>query len=489
MKKYEKLFHFEIYHFFIILIIIVVSQTLIPIINNYNTEKLIGRVMDYYRWDVAERMADQTTSSIELLFQRVLETPNPQIGLEKATIEAIDFIIYQQNLQRSVDDFSIILGKGTKIRFYKTGAELFDAVVKKETPTSEDISFDPEIHKWYAHVSQQLFTDEASQYKSEKGTIFYFLVPFSLKGEVVGAVYMKINPGLDKIEGAFISSFRQTGALFSILIFLGLLAMFVMTNYLKDERDTAQELLYKKREKKLTLDIESRKENMFVQRIYHAHHKMEKIIGFIKQDMQKLPSAVSRESRNKINKYINFIGRVIYDMKIINPPLSVIRNPSFNTDINEVLDFIVQHIFRRVYKQDPNHQFVMNCQTGLPLIHVNEFVVWEILEPLINNAIQHNKAKKVVVYISTLYDPSKGEILIQIKDNGSGIDEELLECNAEGVKKIFLEHSTKQKGPTNSGYGCYIAYENCKKCGWTLDANNNSGGAVISIVVPISKEQ
>jgi len=484
MKKHEKLFHFEIYHFFIILIIVVVSQTLIPIINNYNTEKLISRVMDYYRWDVAERMADQTTSAMELLFQRVLETPNPQIGLEKATIEAIDFIIFQQNLQRSIDDFAIILGKGKNIRFYSAGAELFNAVVKNKTPTSDTAVFDTATKQWYTTVSRQLFTDEATQYKSEKGTIFYFLVPFSLKGEVVGAVYMKINPELGVIESAFIRSFRQTGALFSILIFMGLLAMFVMTNYLKNERDAAQELLYKKREKKLTLDIESRKENMFVRRIYHAHHKMEKIIGFIKQDIQKLPEEVDSENRTKINKYINFIGRVIYDMKTINPPLSVIRSPNFRTDINEVLNFIIQHIFRRVYKEGQQYQFVVDCEAELPQINVNEFVVWEILEPLINNAVQHNNAKKAIVTITSSYDQEKGEIHIQIKDNGLGIDESLLAFDENGVKKLFLEHSTTQKALTNSGYGCYIAYENCKRCGWTLDATNYPGGAVVSIIVP-----
>jgi hypothetical protein len=486
MKKNFKLFHFEIYHFIIILIVVVISQLLIPVINSFNTKKLIDQVMDYYRWDVAERMADQTTTSLELLFQRVYETSYQQDILKQATIEAIDIIIYQENLQRNVEDFFIILGKGNNIRFYNTGGRLFEAVFNnKELADPVSIQDKDFIIDWYKRVSQKLYKDETIQYTTEQSNIFLFLVPFSVKGEVSGAVYMKINPKLEDIERAFISSFRQTGALFSILIFLGILAMFVMTNYIINERDVAQEELYKKKALKLTKDIENQKENMFVQRIYHAHHKVEKIIGFVKQDLLKWPDDLSTDIKGRINKYINFIGRVIYSMKTINPPISVNINPNFKTNVNEVLIFIVQHIFRRVYKEGQQFKFETQFDDGVPIIHINEFVMWEICEPIINNAIDHNKSGKTIITITTVYIHSKKMISIQIKDNGIGIDKSLLKVGKDGVKIIFNQHSTTKKKSVNSGNGCYIAYENCKRCGWQLDADNNSDGAIVTINIPV----
>ena len=49
--------------------------------------------------------------------------------------------------------------------------------------------------------------------------------------------------------------------------------------------------------------------------------------------------------RNRVSKYSNFISRVIYDMKWYDPPLQTIRNPIFRTDLNEVIQFIVETYF------------------------------------------------------------------------------------------------------------------------------------------------
>ena len=76
---------------------------------------------------------------------------------------------------------------------------------------------------------------------------------------------------------------------------------------------------------------------------------------------------------------------------------------------------------------------------------------------------------------------------IEIKDNGAGIEKSLLKKDENGVKVIFKENSTTKKKSANSGYGCYIAYENCKRCGWLLDAENHINGAIIKITIPVEQ--
>ncbi len=487
IKNKFSLYHFELYHFIVILVIIVLSQILIPIINNRSVDRFLSQTVEFYRWDVAERIADQTTASMELLFQRIHETHNSSGPLRQATIEALDMIFFQQKLQRSVADFSIIIGKGTKASFYDDGIALYDAVINKKFVKKNGGNLSrPEVSAWYSEVSGKLYAEETIQYKQKENQEFLFLIPFSFRGEVTGALYMKINPGLGVVESSALNSFRQSGLLFSGFIILGLLGIFLMTTYLLKERDQAQELLYQKREQQLTRQIEDRKEAMFVRRIYHAHHKVEKIIGFAKEDLRKWPKDIFPEISGRVNKYISFIGRVIYGMKTSNPPVQVIRNPMFNTDVNKLLRFIVDNIFRRVYREGEQYRFVLSPDKNCPAIHINEYVAWEIFEPLINNSIDHNKDGHIIIEISSRFVKEENQIIIKIADNGRGIEEEFLKEDKMGIKKIFRENISSKEITDNSGFGCYIAYENCRRCGWNLQAGNSKQGAVFTIFIPVN---
>ena len=129
-----------------------------------------------------------------------------------------------------------------------------------------------------------------------------------------------------------------------------------------------------------------------------------------------------------------------------------------------------------------NIEFKFNLDESLPCIPVNEFVVWEVIEPLIQNSIDHSNKDIIIVTIGTSYNEMEKCSTLTIEDNGQGILPDLLIKNEFGVKRIFLENiSTKEEGE-NCGYGCYLAYEISKRCGWELDAaNRESGGSRITI--------
>lgn len=161
-------------------------------------------------------------------------------------------------------------------------------------------------------------------------------------------------------------------------------------------------------------------------------------------------------------------------MKWYEPPIQTIRNSSFSTDINEVIKFMVDNIFNRTSRKSKSFEIKLNLDEKVPKVNINEFVVWEILEPLIQNSIDHGSHDDLLITITTKYDPETKISNIIIEDNGKGIKPELLEKNEKGIKKIFLENvSTKNTAHSNSGYGCYIAYEISKqRCGWDIDAEN-----------------
>ncbi len=146
----------------------------------------------------------------------------------------------------------------------------------------------------------------------------------------------------------------------------------------------------------------------------------------------------------------------------------------FKTDINRTIEFIIKYVFLRISSKNEMFEFNLDLDENVPVVNVNEFVVWEIVEPLIQNSIDHGKKKSITVNIRTEYNNENKQSNIIISDNGIGIKSELFIEGKKGIKKIFEEHeTTKNIQGTNSGYGCYIAHQLAvEKCGWLLDVEN-----------------
>lgn len=479
IKKYR----FEFYHFIILIVIISISQITLSYINTRSTQNLIGKSIDIYRWDTAERIADLTTTSLELLMQSSSFSPADESNFPPV-IEALDFILTQQRLQKNIEDICLLFYDGENVIDIDNGRALYSYVVRKQTNNKINPAYRVKAKELFINSRESLFKSETVLNQKESSQVFHVLVPFSIKGEVVGSVYMKIIPDFTNIMKVITSSSDQTGALFSALILFSILLMFLITAFLVRERDQMQFELYQQREKQLTQKIEEQKEALFTKRIYHAQHKAEKIMGFIKQDVLNLTESNFETIKNQIIQYANFVGRVVYDMKNFNPPINVIRNISFNTDLNSVIQFIVKNIFKRVYKENKQYHFELDLDISMPVLHINEYIIWEIIEPLIQNCIDHNKNHDVVISIKTKYLPVEKITNVIIEDNGVGFNEDILETDASGIKKLFMEKVTTKSKIQNSGYGCYIAYENCKRCGMKIDAYNGIDGAVIFIQIP-----
>lgn len=477
-----KRYRFEFYHFIILIVIITISQITLSYINTRSTQNLIGKSIDIYRWDTAERIADLTTTSLELLMQSSNFSSYEESDFSSA-VEALDFILTQQRLQKNIEDICLLFYDGNTIIDIDNGSALYDYIVMNQSVNTND-SYRSKAKALFSESRESLFKNETVLNKKEGSRVFHVLVPFSIKGEVVGSVYMKIIPDFTDIMEVITSSADQTGALFSALILLSILLMFLITTFLVRERDQMQFELYRQREKHLTQKIENQKEALFTKRIYHAQHKAEKIMGFIKQDISNLTESNFEAIKNQVIKYANFVGRVVYDMKNYNPPVNVIRNISFKTNINSVIQFLIKNIFKRVYRENEQYRFEVDLDPGIPIIHINEYVIWEILEPLIQNCIDHNKDRDTTIFIKTSYSPEEKTTKVIIEDNGIGFKDEVLETGEGGIKKLFMERITTKSKTQNSGYGCYIAYENCKRCGMKIDAYNSGKGAAVIIQIP-----
>ncbi len=482
LDKFRK-YHFEFKHITIIFIILLCFQVFVSLINNSSIKNLLGQTQEWYQKDSAEKMANLTTTSLEL----ILETLDRQARLteedKNRLIESFNIIFSQQLLQHNIQEMCLLVDGSGHITAIDDGRQLFNYLFSGFRSSQNSDSYHTAAIKYYQSYQENIKnTEQILSVKADENT-FYTFVPFILRGEYKGAVYVKNTADFSFITSQIISSFDETFLIYLSLISLGLLSMYFVSTYTVRERDEAQKLFLIEQENHIKKQINYEKELVFTKRIYHTHHKAEKVMGFIKGDLATLSPDNIKNVKYRVTKYANFISRIIYDMKWFDPPIQTIRNQIFKTNINDVIKFIVEHIFLRSYAKSISYNINLDLDETIPVLGINEFVIWEIIEPLIQNSIDHSNNPDTEIVISTKFDPDRKKIILKIIDNGQGIMPALLAENDRGVRKIFEENiSTKKETLKNTGYGCYISSEISRRCGWKLDAANLPEGGCEFII-------
>lgn len=486
MKFYDqfKHYHFEWRHLLVLFIVLILFQLIVSYIHKVSIQNILNKTQDWYKQHSVEKIANLTTTSLELLLETSPSYDQQNFETEKTMVQAFNIIFSQQILQQNVEEICILFHNQGEIHSIDNGQDLYDYVYKHQIISSNDTLHQRAI-KLYNDFSEEIQTNEQIHSMREGEQRFHVFVPLVPKGEYAGAVYLQISPDLSFISHQISSSYDETSLIFSAFILFGLMAMFYISAYSVKERDETQRILYDEREKHMREQLDRKKESLFTKRIYHTHHKAEKIMGFIKDDLREISPEKLNETKYRVTKYANFISRVIYDMKWYDPPLQTIRNPMFKTDLNEVLKFVVQNIFQRTSDQVKHISFKLNLDDHIPIVPINEFVVWEIIEPLIQNGVEHANKEIIEITMITKYDKKLKQITLQVKDNGTGVREDLLEKDDRGIRKIFMENISTKSGEQNSGYGCFLANEISKRCGWILDAENcPPAGCCFTIQIP-----
>jgi len=467
-------YKFEIKHITAFFTVLILFQIIVAIVQKSSLDEFLSETHAWYRKYSAERLAIITSTSMELLFENQFLHKSVNDPQNQEIIYSFNVIFKQQLLQKSVEDIFLILNKNNRLYVIDSGQKLHSFLNSTLQPYDFQNDSHSEGVKLYNEEKDYIKSDEVISSSLKNKYTFNILVPFVPDGEYIGVMYMRITPDFSFLTEEISSNFSKVAIIYTSLIFIGLLVIFLVSSQAVKERNEAQIKLYEEHEENLKKQIRLEKESLFTKRIYHTHHKAEKIIGFIKEDVRKMNSENLEKLKGSVITYSNFISRIIYDMKWYDHEINTIINSMFHTNINEVIRFIVKYIFLRISSKNEMFEFELDLDESLPFVHVNEFVVWEILEPLIQNSIDHGGNKSIKITLMTKYDKVNNISYISIADNGFGIYKELLLKGENGIKKLFLENeSTKKIDGANSGYGCFIAYQMAvERCGWQLDVEN-----------------
>ena len=398
-----KRYRFEFKHLTVLFVILVCFQIIISFIQKSSLQNFLFENQKSYQQFSAEKMANLSSTSLELLLENINILELKQEGEKQKIIQSFNIIFNQQLLQHNVEDICLLVKINNAIFPIDDGALLFDYLTDKIDKIPEINSGHNFALSKYAEISEKFKVAEEIFSMVEAGRIFHIFVPFVPNGEFQGVMYLRITFDFATLTNEIIASYDEAALIYSSLILLGLLTMYYISSYTVKERDEAQQQLMEEHEQFIKEQIVHEKESLFTKRIYHTHHKAEKVMGFIKEDLRCISHENIDEVKYRVTKYSNFISRVIYDMKWYDPPVQTIRNTMFNTNLNEVIEFLVKSIFLRISSSTDIFSFALDLDEKVPIVHINEFVVWEILEPLIQNSIDHSHNQKIIIMISTSY--------------------------------------------------------------------------------------
>lgn len=479
-------YSFEIRHITIFFIVLILFQFILAFVQKNSLNDYLVETQSWYQKHSAERLAIITSTSMELLFENLIQRKYISELEERKIVSSFNVIVKQQLLQKSVNKILLILMKEDSIYVMDSGNQLYKYLLNELPPYNKNNLNHSEEISLFLNLKSKIQRDEIIYSELKNNEAFNIFVPFVPDGEYLGVMFMKITPTFSFITNEIAKNFDNVSIIYSLLIFLGLILIFLVSSQAVKERNEAKQKLLEEHKENIKNQVRAEKELLFTKRIYHTHHKAEKIIGFIKEDVRNVNSENIVFSKDRIITYSNFISRIIYDMKWYDQAINTIINPMFSTKINDAIQFIVDNVFLRVSSKNDMFEFNLKLDDSIPDVHVNEFVVWEIIEPLIQNSIDHGGKKIINITITTKYEKEKNQTIIIIEDDGVGVDNELMIIQYQGIKNIFVENkSTKKSENSNSGYGCYIAYQMAvERCGWELDViNKDSGGCAFIIKI------
>jgi hypothetical protein len=476
---------FEINHMIVFFVVLFSFQVILAFFQNSLLTNFLNDAQRWFQKYHAERIAIVTSASLENLFENQQRMWSEGRADEAQMVYSVNVMFKQLVLQRSVEEISLILLKDGATYLVSNGQQMNDFFKGALKPYEIQHTGASSVGVTYFNsVRDEMLKSEKILSEVIDQKTFNVLVPFVPYGEYMGVLYIRITPDFTLLTDEVQSNFDKVSFAFSALVFVGLIIMFVVSSGAVRARNEAQERLFVEHQANLEKQIRLEKESIFTKRIYHTHHKAEKIMGFIKSDVRMMNPSNLEEMKHRVIAYSNFISRIIYDMKWYDQDINTIINPAFRSNINAVIEFIVQNVFLRISSRNDMFAFELDLDPKMPTVPVNEFFIWEILEPLIQNSIDHGDKNSLKIGISTRYDPDMKVSSIRICDNGVGIARELLENDARGGKRIFAEkENTGAFIGSHSGYGCYIAYQMAVgKCGWELDADNlPEGGCCFTI--------
>jgi signal transduction histidine kinase len=150
--------------------------------------------------------------------------------------------------------------------------------------------------------------------------------------------------------------------------------------------------------------------------------------------------------------------------------------------LNDIMENIVNdykdNIIRKRYDDDNKVRIVYEPIKDPIFVNVDKARLIQVISNLLGNALKFTKEGNIIISIKKITNDQ--QVMVSIKDNGTGIDSEIF-------PKLFTKFATKSEEGT--GLGLYISKSIVEAHGGKIWAENNSDGhgAIFYFTLPIDK--
>ena len=176
------------------------------------------------------------------------------------------------------------------------------------------------------------------------------------------------------------------------------------------------------------------------------------------------------------------IERIIRDARVADETMQHIR-ALFKQESFDKKDVDIPYIIRevvRVVQEDPKKRdtpIEYHFEEPLPSIHVDKIQIQQVFINLIVNAIEALEGYRVAPLVVLRAATDSNGMLIQVIDNGPGVDD------PDRIFDAFM--TTKEKG---MGIGLAVSRTIVEAHGGRLWAENNkTGGATFNVALPLTQ--
>ena len=183
---------------------------------------------------------------------------------------------------------------------------------------------------------------------------------------------------------------------------------------------------------------------------------------------------------NRNAKRLHRLAEDILDVTKIESHTLKLNKEYFN--LANLISYIVEDLKNDIQKKGSDIRLSLYEPDGPLLVYADKGRITQVLSNLLNNAIKFSKDGSIFIHLHK----KEKEVLVSIKDTGTGIDPEIL-------PKLFTKFASKSEKGGGTGLGLFISKSIIEAHGGRISAQNNGNmintkekrGATFSFTLPL----
>lgn len=182
---------------------------------------------------------------------------------------------------------------------------------------------------------------------------------------------------------------------------------------------------------------------------------------------------------------VNIYEDSIWLMNMVDNILSVTRineNGGIVKKTPEALEEIISESVQRFKKRHPKANLKVEADSQICMVPADPMLIEQVIINFLENAVKHSGTETVTLKASII----PGSVLVEVIDQGKGIDENRLPNIFEGYGMLPNNSSDAVKG---LGIGLSICKSIITAHKGTVSAKNYDGGAIFSFTVPLEEDK